>query len=190
MANELHGRRTHEKPVPREPDLPHATRTQPRDQTVAADGHRFVQLLLVHFEHRAPAKENGAFQNCSELADVSGPAVSFEPTHRVCRYTIDYFSQPSCVPPHEMIDERRYVLAPVGERGHIETVRGKQLKQRQESARRRLTHIMRGRGDEPNAGFLEFAAAPAIVISFQSRVKRALKILRQFVHRIEEHRTA
>ncbi len=100
------------------------------------------------------------------------------------------FPEPSCVPPHEMIDERRYVLAPVGEPGHMEAVRGKQLKQRQESARRRLTHIMRGRGDEPNTGLLDFAAAPAIVIPFQSGVKRALKILRQLVHRIEKHRTA
>ena len=56
MTNELHGRRTHEKPVPREPDLPHTARTKPRDQTVAADGHRVVQLLLVHFQHRTPAK--------------------------------------------------------------------------------------------------------------------------------------
>ena len=89
-----------------------------------------------------------------------------------------------------MIDERRYVLAPICERGHMETVRGKQLKQRQESVRRRLTHIVRGRGDEPNTGFLEIAAAPAILISFQSGVQSALKILRQLVHRIEKHRTA
>ena len=107
-----------------QPDLPHPTRTKPRDQAIAADGHGFVQLVLIDLEDRASAEENRAFQHrfsvrgcfrarciASSRRIESGdtPSITF-PSRRACRT-------------HEMIDERRYVLAPLGERRHVEPVR-------------------------------------------------------------------
>ena len=90
VANELHSRRTDEESVLGEPDLPHPAGTKRRDQAIAAHGQGFVQLLLVDFEYGALAEEDCTFQYRSQLTDVSGPRIGFEPTHRVGRYIVDH----------------------------------------------------------------------------------------------------
>ena len=190
VANELHSRRTDEESVLGEPDLAHPARTKRRDQAIAAHGQGFVQLLLVDFEDGALAEEDCTFQHRSQLADVSGPRIGFEPTHRVGRYAVDHLPQPPCVSTHEMIDERRYVLPPIDERGHTDAVRSEQLKERQESAGRRMTHVMRRRGDEPHVRFARFTASWTASIFLQRRVKSVLKVWRQLVNSIEKHGTA
>jgi hypothetical protein len=92
VANELDRRRTNQESVLGEPDLAHPARTKRRDQVIAAHRQRFVQLLLVNFDDGALAEEDRAFQHCSQLTDVSGPRVGFEPAHRVGRYTVDHLA--------------------------------------------------------------------------------------------------
>ena len=190
VANELDRRGTDEESVPGEPDLAHPTRTKRRDQAIAADTQRFAQLLLVHVEHGALAEEDGAFQHRSQLADVSGPGVALKPAHRVGRDAVDHLPEPPCVTTNEMIDERRYVLPPIDERRHADAVLGERLKQRQEPALRRLTPILRRRGNQPHVRDARLTARWLASTAFQRRVESALKVWRQVVHRIEKQRAA
>ena len=91
---------------------------------------------------------------------------------------------------HEMIDESRKVLPSIDQPRHIDTVCRERVEERREPARRRLTQLMRRRGDQPYVRHARFPGTRTASIPFEHGVQGLLKVGWQFLNRIEKHRTA
>ena len=91
---------------------------------------------------------------------LPGPRVGFEP-RASSRATRRRSTLPSCraMPAHEVIDERRDVLAPIGERRHGDAVAATECEEGVETAARRVArHIARRGRNHPHVGCRRLAA--------------------------------
>ena len=85
LANDLDGRRPGQQLMTRQPDLAHASRSEPLDQAVAADAHAVVQQVIADLQDRALTDRQRGPEHVAQLAKIAGPAIALQPLQRFVR---------------------------------------------------------------------------------------------------------